>query len=181
MKKILLSAFVGAMSLGFMACSQETDPAQPVNVPDFMQQTATVTGYVVMNEDLVASKQTWSSPKSSDFKMIVSVPYSDLISGDVSGRMWSTTNVTYTPGSGKFSAVVPVGFAGSDVTITLNDFTGTQRQYDPVNDKNVDVNVIWKWGADRHVDVKANGQVVYLDEEPVILTALPIKTGGDII
>lgn len=166
-----------ATSVLFTSCKKE-DPATPVTTPNVMAKTAKIVGYVLMQDDLTATKPTYSSPKNADFKMIVTVPYSDLISGDVSGKVWSTTSVDeYIPSTGKFTVTVPVGFGETNVSLTLNDFTGTRTNRNNEGTK-IDENVIWQWGAAKTVKVIVNGQTKYMDGSN-ILTAKVITVSGD--
>lgn len=173
MRKNLFSwmAFVAlVVSLSFTSCSKE-DTAKPVNEPDFMAHTATIVGYVEMNRDLTVTPVVYSFPKQDEFKMFVTIPYSYLIKGDATGRVWTTTDVNYDPQKGKFTITVPFGFAGSKVSFSMNDFAGTQKRTE--SGVVVDKTVIWKWGAVRQADVTWEGQTVYLSETPIYLTAVP--------
>ena len=160
----IVAFFALAAGLSLTSCSKE-DPAEAIpNEPASVDtgRTATITGYVVMQDDISVAQPVFSAPAAANFKMTVSIPYTDLMGANYRGVVanWTTTNVDYNASNGKFTATVPVGLNKSTVTLTLASFVGTQKQ--DVAGNTVTKNGIWVAPASFSATVTKDGEVHFV-------------------
>jgi hypothetical protein len=173
----IVAFFALAAGLSLTSCSKE-DPAESIpNEPASvsMEKTATITGYVVTIDDISVTTPVYSAPSAANFKMYVSIPYTDLMGSNYQGLVteWTTTDVAYDASTGKYTVTVPVGFSGSNVTLTLASYAGTQKELDGT--ATVTANGIWEAPSPFQVTVNENGEVFY---ETAVKHYIFIETSG---
>jgi len=127
MKKFLYFFCATAMvlSLGLSSCVKE-DPARPLEVD--LSKTATVQGRILFNTDLTLTEPVLTAPSAANVTITARINYSSIVNGGSGVHI--IQNITYNASTGDFTIQVPVSEWGGTVTISINDFTGTQRQQD---------------------------------------------------
>ncbi|MDR2813422.1 MAG: hypothetical protein LBB79_02015 [Prevotellaceae bacterium] len=124
MKKKIFSAMALTAVLMGASCAKE-DPAKPVDY-SAPEKQATVTGKLVINENLTLSPQKYTAKEG--ITVIASVRYSSLNPSSSSSGAFSTS--TTTNSKGEFTLTVPATEAGVSVSFAVNDIEGSQTTSD---------------------------------------------------
>lgn len=148
MKKNFVMFFAVALTgLALTACGNE-DPAKPLTYNEF--QTATITGKVLVNTDYASpsADQKWSAAPA-EITIIAEVSNAEITGSPAQGTY--RTEASYNATTAEYTVEVPVSNMGSQVKITVKDWTGTvmTSEYD-VNTANNIVkqhNVLWHSAA----------------------------------
>lgn len=105
-----------------------------------INNTATIYGKLLVKRDLTPDPPKDPEPPGiSSADISVTIPYSNLVSGQIGDYKVPSSQIKYNMNDGSLTVKIPLPLNNMTVSVKIDDFYGTLKQADGTN-----INVTWK-------------------------------------